>query len=255
VTDSRRRPPILARPPLIVAHRGFAAAHPENTLLAFRAALATGADALECDVRLSADGVPVVIHDATLDRTTDGTGPVARRSWRELARLDAGAWFSTAAGGETIPRLSDLLALVRTAGTTVRLFVEVKDGEGERPGITAAVVAAIRATGMCERAALGSFRTDVLAAAAALAPDVERHQIVGGPPATWPVTPVPVRAVNADARHCDAATLARLHGRGLAVHVWTVNEPDGVTRFAAWGAEGIITDDPAMARAALRSEA
>jgi len=88
---------------------------------------------------------------------------------------------------------------------------------------------------------------DVLAAAQRLAPEIERHQIVGGPPARWPAPLAGVQAVNAEARFLDEPTLAGLHERGLGVHVWTVNEPEAVARFAAWGVEGIITDDPVMA--------
>ena len=107
----------------LYAHRGASAEAPENTLAAFRRALEVGADGIELDVHLSADGVPVVIHDDTLERTTDGSGPVAAQSRAGLARLDAGAWFAPEFSGEELPTLQATLLLL--AGR-LRLNLEVK---------------------------------------------------------------------------------------------------------------------------------
>jgi len=110
--------------PFLWAHRGASAQAPENTLAAFSAALESGADGLELDIHLTRDGVPVVIHDETLDRTTDGLGPVARASSRQLQKLDAGSWFSADFFDEPVPFLEDVL---NTFGKQLRLNLELKD--------------------------------------------------------------------------------------------------------------------------------
>jgi len=197
------------QPPLVVGHRGFAAASPENTLVGIRAALA------------------------------------------------AGAWFDGEFAGEPLPLLRDLLAFVAAAPSRrhperglvlPRLFVEVKDAEAERPGVTAAVVAAIRYAGLIERSAIGSFRSDVLIAAAKLAPEVERHHIVEYLTPDSPDLVPYVHAVNHGERQLGALMVERIRGEGFAVHVWTVNDRREIRRLASWGVDGIISDDPAMAR-------
>ncbi len=110
--------------PFLWAHRGASCCAPENTLAAFAAAVEDGADGLELDIHLSRDGVPVVIHDEKLDRTTDGSGPVAWMTLQQLQQLDAGSWFSAAFAGETIPTLEDVL---KTFSGRLRLNLELKD--------------------------------------------------------------------------------------------------------------------------------
>src|SRR5436309_263912 len=114
-------------PPFIVAHRGASALAPENTLAAFRRALEAGAPAVECDVHLTADGAPIVIHDARVDRTTNGTGEVASLTLAALRALDAGGWFDPRFAGERLPTLEETLAIA--AGRS-RVFVELKPGGG-----------------------------------------------------------------------------------------------------------------------------
>ncbi|HUF75045.1 MAG TPA: glycerophosphodiester phosphodiesterase family protein [Longimicrobiales bacterium] len=108
----------------IIAHRGYSAVAPENTLAAIAVAIAAGADAVEFDVHVTRDGVPVLFHDGTLDRTTDGCGPLSARSYEELLELDAGSWFGAAFAGEPVPSLEDVLA--RLAGRPGRVYPEVK---------------------------------------------------------------------------------------------------------------------------------
>ncbi|HEV8663384.1 MAG TPA: glycerophosphodiester phosphodiesterase family protein, partial [Candidatus Methylomirabilis sp.] len=122
---------------LNIAHRGASADAPENTLPAFEAALAAGADALELDVHLAADGAIVVIHDITLARTTSGRGFVGRHTLADLKRLDAGSWFGARFAGTAIPTLEEVVTLARGRA---RLFVELKAGSDFYPGIEGAVV-------------------------------------------------------------------------------------------------------------------
>src|SRR5206468_4882936 len=129
-------PLAAAHRPLRVAHRGASARAPENTLAAFREAIRLGADAIELDVQLSADGVPMVIHDLTVDRTTNGHGSVASFASRDLRRLDAGAWFSSRFKGERVPTLEEALECARGR---CGLNVEIKEAGGGRGGRRAAL--------------------------------------------------------------------------------------------------------------------
>ncbi|MFO7653050.1 MAG: glycerophosphodiester phosphodiesterase family protein [Candidatus Krumholzibacteriia bacterium] len=255
-------------PPLVIAHRGFKAAFPENTLMAFRCALACGADALECDIRMSADGVPVVIHDAVLDRTTSGSGPVAALDWASLAGLDAGGWFGEGFENEPIPCLAELLELVASAVPPVRLLVEVKESADARPDAVASVVRTIREHDLVSRCVVQSFHPDVLLAAHRLEPSLERHLLVEGSVASLGLQfeDVPrlsssarpladlhqlIAAVNPSVLMADEALLHWLHGEGFRVHVWTVNAPDAMRELAELGVDGLITDDPLAARVVL----
>jgi glycerophosphoryl diester phosphodiesterase len=142
-------------PPLVIAHRGASGTCPENTLAAFRHAQALGADMIELDVQLARDGNVVVIHDWTLDRTTDGSGPVGARSLAELRALDAGAWFASAFGGERIPTLAEVLAEVR-----IPVNVELKPLGDD--GLEAAALAVVEMAGALPRVVFSSFELAAL---------------------------------------------------------------------------------------------
>jgi glycerophosphoryl diester phosphodiesterase len=226
-----------------IAHRGASGRAPENTHAAFAAALALGAEAIELDCQRAADGELVVIHDETLDRTTDGRGPVGDRTWDELARLDAGAWFDPAYRGERIPRLADVLAQVRDR---VLLNVEIKSARDVGAIETALVdlVAREHATSWVlfssfhpaavrnVRAAASWARLGVLCdddprrGGLALAAEVGAEALIPG--RSW----------------IDAGLVDEAHARGLAVWVWTVNEPGEMRRLVALGVDAIFSDWP-----------
>ncbi|WP_369056141.1 glycerophosphodiester phosphodiesterase [Kineococcus terrestris] len=266
--------------PLVVAHRGASATAPENTLAAFESALWAGADLLELDVQLTADGVPVVLHDATLDRTTDGTGAVADTPWHRLERLDAGGWFSPAFAGQRVPslgRVAQLLARHPGRG----LLVEFKgDWTAEQAGVAVAV---LRRTGVAQRCVLQSFSLATVRALALAAPDLPRAVLVLRPGEPLPLASFlaalddPERdlqaalgtdpaEVAAAARELAASTGAvacnphaaavvacpevpALHrAAGLGTWVWTVNEPALWRVLVRAGVDGIITDDPGRLR-------
>jgi glycerophosphoryl diester phosphodiesterase len=238
------------RHPVVVAHRGASAVAPENTLAAFRTAIATGARAAECDVRLSADGAVVVMHDATLDRTTDGTGPVAERTLAELRTLDAGVWRGPAFAGEPIPELGELLALV--AGR-LTLFVELKDGDDLEPRVAAVLASHTHH----DDVVVISFDADRLARAKVLLPTVPtmllgrrraRHA-----PLALVETAVAVHAAAVGVEHegIDDQFIAAAHAAGLGVYAWTVNDGEGARRLATLGVDGVITDHPDRITAAL----
>ncbi|HUU13722.1 MAG TPA: glycerophosphodiester phosphodiesterase family protein [Terriglobia bacterium] len=240
------------RQPLVIAHRGAAADAPENTLVAFELALGQGADAIELDVHLSADGVPVVIHDMRLDRTTSGKGLVRKHTAAEIRRLDAGSWFNRRYpakarpnySAQRIPMLAEVLGWVRAH--QCRVFVEIKTGGKTYPGIEAKVLEEIYRAGVAPGATIMSFDQEILRGIRKLDPGIALG--------TSSDRPVPTlrRARLLSARfvvpHWALATprfIRRAHEAGLQVIVWTVNQPRAMRRMLANAVDGIITDYPA----------
>ncbi len=225
------------------AHRGASGHSPENTMLAFRYAFELGADAIECDVQLSADGVPVIIHDSTVERTTNGSGLVAALSLDELRRLDAGA-------GEQIPELADVLALCRERGKQVNL--EIKADTLEQAQRVAEVVGeALESGGYADLALVSSFWLPVLPALKSAYPHLRTATLHSG--MRWRLLNMvtAARANGADALHPDVRLTSRAlvesaHAAGLQVNVWTVDDPRTIQRLASWGVDGIFTNFPEL---------
>ncbi|MDP1570426.1 MAG: glycerophosphodiester phosphodiesterase [Vicinamibacterales bacterium] len=242
--------------PLVFAHRGGAGLAPENTLAAFARGLAAGADGFECDVHLSADGVPVVIHDPTLDRTTDATGPVAGRTAAELARVDAGYRFDAAAGapwrgrGVGVPALEQVL----TSHPEARVIIEMKLGG---PALAEAVARVVRRADAVDRVCVGSFHVPTVAALRAADPAIvssasarEVQWTLYRSWTRWPAPPatayrafqVPERSGRL--RIVSAGFVRQVHREGCVVQVWVVDRPDDAARLLGWGVDGLITDRP-----------
>ncbi len=250
-----------AQPPAVDvhAHRGGAGLAPENTLAAFRNALAVGADVLELDLHVSQDGEPVVIHDPTLQRTTNGRGFVRETALPDLKRLDAGTWFAARFAGERIPTLQEVLDLVKTAGgPQVRLNMETKfppPGQGPPPpsDFEERVLALARGAGLLERIVIQSFFYPSLARVKALDPSVRTAALRAARDATSDPVGV-VRGARADVWSPNAALVTRgvvdtLHRAGIPVVPWTVNTPVEIERLLDAGigtlrGDGIITDFP-----------
>ncbi len=239
----------------IIAHRGAAGDAPENTMAAFALALRQGADALEFDVRLSRDGVPVIIHDARVDRTTNGRGRVSDFSAAELRRLDAGSWFNRKFparaqrrfAGEKIPLLAELLEWMRRHNCPG--FLEIKEGSPGQPGIEEKVCDLIRRTRAGRLVTIISFHYAALERIRALDSRMAIGVSVARP------EPARRRAARLGARyllpHWALATkgfVARAHRAGLGVAVWTVNSPRLMRQKILDGVDGVITDYPARAR-------
>jgi glycerophosphoryl diester phosphodiesterase len=238
--------------PQVFAHRGGAALRPENTLLAFDHGLSLGADGLEFDVHLSRDGVVVVHHDASLDRTTSGRGPLAALTADELGRLDAGysfAEFRGVAGG--IPTLDTVLRRY-----PVPLVIELKVND---PVLAHKTIDAVRAARAAERVALGSFGTRVLRAARTYAPEIrtgssreETRLALYRSWLRWPVRRPPFREfqvpeLSGSTRVVSPRFVRYAHEAGVAVHVWTVDDPADMRRLLDWGVDGLISDRPDIA--------
>lgn len=228
-----------AVPALIIAHRGASAERPENTLAAFRRALALDVDGIELDVHVTRDGVPVVFHDASLRRLTGAPGRLAGKTWAELRSLHV-------RGREPIPRLTDVLRLTR--GLTV-VQIELKSGPVAR------IVRAIKAARAADWVILASFDVRLVAEARALAPAIPRMLISEGRDA--PALLVRRLAacgatglsVNQQAVR-SAAWVRHFQLRGYALWTWTVNDLPLARRLAGWGVDALLSDDPAL----LKSE-
>jgi glycerophosphoryl diester phosphodiesterase len=249
--------------PLVFAHRGGSALRPENTIAAFDHALSLGADGVELDVRLSRDGAVVVHHDAALERTTNGRGPLAALTADELARLDAGYHFGAPdhpyrgrTGG--IPTLQQVLQRYPNA----RFIVELKLNDRD---LAHRVIDDIRAADAVERVALGSFGTRVLRAAREYEPRVRtgssREETRLALYRSWVRCPVrrppydefQVPEWAGSTRVVSPRFVRYARESGLAVHVWTVDAETDMRRLLGWGVNGLISDRPDIAVGVKRS--
>ncbi|GAA1627025.1 glycerophosphodiester phosphodiesterase [Leucobacter chromiireducens] len=228
----------------VIAHRGAAALAPENTLAAMRIAFAQGVEFVETDVHLTADGVPVLMHDPTLDRTTAGSGPVAAHSLAQVQALEAGSWFDPAFAGEPVPTLDEFLAELATAN--VRALVELKGTWGASD--LAATVQLLRDRGMVNRVALQSFELDTLTGLAEIAPEFARILLTRewdsgtvALAAELQVSAVGARAALLDERPELIAEIQRV---GIGVLVYTLNSTRTWNEAVARGVDLVITDDP-----------
>lgn len=239
---------------LNIAHRGASADAPENTLPAFEAALAAGADALELDVHMAADGALVVIHDPALGRTTNGRGFVGAHTLADLRRLDAGAWFGPAFAGTAVPTLEEVVALARGRA---RLFVEIKGGSDFYPGIESAVIRCLEEGGALREAVVASFDHPALLAVRSAAPGAETVALLEGRPADPGGLAAAARAGGLALEHrlITARERALTAAVGLRLYAWTVDEEARMRRLVGLGLDGIITNHPGRLRRLLRESA
>jgi len=230
----------------VLAHRGGGAFAPENTLAGLTAAAALGCAGVEFDVMLSGSGSPVLIHDETLDRTTDGWGSVADTADDGLRRLDAGRWFDDRFAGERIPMLAEAAERCIALGLSVNLEIKPSRGADEATGRVVAGDARARWAAAALRPLLSSFSMKALAAAADVAPELHRGLLVGEIPADWRerCRSVGAVALHADARHLHGDAVAELRDAGLWVVAYTVNDPARAAALFAYGANCVITDRP-----------
>ncbi len=236
------------RAPRIIAHRGASAEAPENTAAAFRRALAVGVDGVELDVHLSSEGVPVVIHDHLLERTTDGRGPVGALPLAALRQLDAGRWFAGEFAGERIPTLAEALALLRP----VRVIVELKRAPLPSAEMAARVAAVIGASGH-PAVTVSSFDHPLLLEVRVHLPQVQTAVLY----VARPVDPLRLaRDAGATLLHPHWSLLtpdvvAAAHAAGVEVETWVVDEPEEMARMVAMRVDGVMTNHPERLRAVL----
>jgi glycerophosphoryl diester phosphodiesterase len=244
------RPPFIPR---VIGHRGAAAKAPENTLAGFRRAAELGCRWVEFDVRLSLDDHPIVFHDDTLERTTDGAGIVGATPLDELLQRDAGSHFGHKFRGEPIPTLDQALALLRALGLGGNLEMKAEDGREE--ALAEAVTRAIGRIGTKPLPSLlvTSFSAPAIGAFARLAPDIARGLLAARLVPDWPRSAARLGAV---AIVCDHETLRpeevkAVRRTDLSLVTYTINEPHRALELFAWGVDSIISDAPDAVLAAL----
>ena len=237
----------------LVGHRGAPARAPENTLAGFRAAAALGVRQVEFDVRLTADGHPVVIHDAGLGRTTGARRRVAASTLDEIARLDAGSWYGPRFAGEPVPRLDQVLRLLGALDVAASVEIKVRRRSGGRAE-AAAVLAVLREVPALPRLLISSGADACLSFFRAHAPWIPRALVVrrlrAG--ALRRAAALGVHEIHCDHRHLDEAGVRRVKEAGLALVAFTVDDPARARALHAWGVDRFISDLPdSLIRAAL----
>jgi glycerophosphoryl diester phosphodiesterase len=237
--------------PLNLAHRGASAYAPENTLAAFRLAADMGADGIELDAKLSRDGAMVVMHDATVDRTTNGSGRVSDLTLAQLQRLDAGSKFGAQFAGERIPTLDEVIDAV---GDRLLINVELTNYTSRGDGLELRVVELIERRGLVERMMVSSFNPFALRNVKRAAPHVVCGLLYA------PDMPIYLRRAwlaplvpGLEAHHprhsmIDAALVRRAHSRGQKVNTWTVNDAADMRRMIDVRVDAIMTDRPDVLR-------
>ena len=230
--------------PRWIAHRGAGKLAPENTLAAFRLGAQLGHTAFECDVKLSADGVPFLLHDATLERTTSGRGPGGELPWSELSRLDAGSWHSPAYAGEPPASLQAVAAFLQANGFTLDLEIKPTPGTEAHTGAVVADAAARLWHGQAVMPLLSSFQPEALRAAREAAPKLRRALLIDKlrPDALALAAELGCVALITDHKLMDAALAARVHAAGLRALVYTVNDAARAGQLLAMGIDGLVTD-------------
>ncbi len=235
--------------PLIFAHRGASAHAPENTLASFEMALHQGAPAVELDAKLTLDRKIIVIHDPTLDRTTGVHGDVCNYSLSQLQELDAGSFFSPEFRGEKIPTLASVFEAV---GKKLLINVELTNYTTPGDGLVDQVVQLVQSMDMVAHVLFSSFDPRNLIRARRLLPEIPLgllalHGRHGALARSYLNRIIPHEAIHPYWSDVNVAFVTRAHARGKKVFVWTVNDPAEMGRLYAAGADGIFTDDPALA--------
>ena len=230
--------------PFWIAHRGAGKLAPENTLAAFRLGASHGYRAFECDVKLSADGVPFLLHDATLQRTSSGHGVAGKLDWSTLSRLDAGAWHSRGYAGEPLPNLAAIAAFCLRNGHALNIEIKPTPGAETATGQAVALEAARLWSGAAVQPLLSSFEPEALRAAQAAAPALPRALLLDSLRTGWldEARALGCAGVVTNYAVMDAGVLAQVHAAGMRALVYTVNDPAEVLRLVGLGIDGIITD-------------
>ena len=230
--------------PLWIAHRGAGKLAPENTLAAFRLGAQHGYDAFECDVKLSADDVPFLLHDAALARTTRVEGVAGERPWAELSQLDAGGWHSRRYAGEPMATLAAIAHYVRRNRYALNIEIKPTPGHEERTGRIVARDAARLWLHDPRPPLLSSFQPQSLQAARDAAPALPRALLLDSLWHGWfeQAQALGCVAVVADHPLFDAAMVERLHSSGLRALAYTVNDAAVAQSLLAFGIDGLITD-------------
>ena len=242
----------MTQKPFVISHRGANMLAPENTLAAFEKALEFGVDGFENDCHMTADGHVVVIHDETVDRTSNGTGFVYQKTLAELRELDFGSWFSPDFAGTKIPTLEEWFGL---CGSLKVINVELKRAPDGSTACAAATVAMAKKMGLFDRLIISSFDMDMLEACKVADPATRICLLFS------PVTPITEEVMDEPVEFAKAHDLYAYHPfvgmlghdfveecqeAGIVVNAWVVNQAHGIETLRDWGCDGIITDEPEL---------
>jgi len=230
--------------PRWIAHRGAGKLAPENTLAAFRLGAQHGWRMFECDAKLSADGLVFLLHDATLDRTTNGSGIAGQRPWHELSQLDAGSWHSRAYAGEPIPTLESLSRWCIANGHALNIEIKPTPGTERRTGEVVAAEAARLWARATVPPLLTSFQADALSGAAETAPDLPRGLLLDQHRSGWIEFALQNGCTAAVLNHAlwDRSMVTQAQSAGLRCLSYTVNDAWAADRLWALGTDAIVTD-------------
>jgi glycerophosphoryl diester phosphodiesterase len=241
--------------PLIIAHRGASGFAPENTLAAIDLAMKSDAQMIEIDVHLSKDGHVVVIHDQTVDRTTNGSGKVNEMTLDELKQLDAGSWFSDEFAGERLPTLQEVMSLI---DGKKKLLIEIKSGVNTYPGIERKVAEALLDADALNWCVVQSFDTPTLKELSRNWPEITLHKLIvfkfrflplafdGGITSFSTKKYSFVDAINPHFKFVNRQFIRNMHQAGLQVNVWGGNAPESYDKIRHLPVDGWITDFPAL---------
>jgi glycerophosphoryl diester phosphodiesterase len=239
--------------PIVFAHRGASARAPENTLSSFKLAEAEGAKAIELDAKLSSDGQVVVLHDPTLERTTNGSGRAGDYSWSELRALDAGSRFSERFHGERIPLLEEVF---ESFGKRLLINVELANYETPHDALVQKVCDLVRRHALEGGVIFSSFLASNLERAARFLPQVPRGLLArpgwkGAWARSFGFSFGDFAELHPNLKDVSRQQVQRVHRLRRRIHVWTVNGLEEMKLLAEWGVDGISTDDPRLALAAV----
>jgi glycerophosphoryl diester phosphodiesterase len=239
--------------PIVLAHRGDMAHAPENTLPSFQMAVQKGADGVELDAKLTADGHVIVIHDPTIDRTTDGSGRVALSTLESIRKLDAGSWFSDAFRGAQVPLLEEVF---ETVGRKKLINIELTNYSTPGDRLVQKVCELIRRHQVQDQILFSSFFAANLRKASRTLPEIPRALLaMPGLRGAW-ARSFGFMFGNYQALHphisdANRQQVQRIHRLNRRMHVWTANSREEMNQLREWNADGIFTDDPQLALLAL----
>lgn len=242
--------------PIILAHRGDLAHAPENTIPSFSQAIQKGADGVELDAKLTADGHVIVFHDTTVDRTTNGKGKVASFSLDEIRKLDAGSWFDSQFANTKVPLLEEVF---ETVGKDKLINIELTNYSTSKDGLTKKVCELITKHNNHKQIIFSSFFASNLKIAEQILPEIPRGLLampglVGLWARSFGFMFGEYQALHAHISDVTKEQVNRVHRLKRRVHVWTANTPAELNQLKTFGVDGIFTDDPAEAVRVLRGK-
>ncbi len=228
----------------LCAHRGAGRLAPENTLAAMRLGAQHGWRMFEFDAKLAGDGTPILMHDDTVDRTTDGRGRVAQASLSDLMRLDAGSWHSRIYAGEGVPTLARVARWLLANDFLANIEIKPCTGREFETGAAVALEADLLFRDADVAPLLSSFSENALEGAREAAPDLPRALLCDSLPADWLARCHALGCVAIDPHHSslDEALVAQAHERGMRVMTYTVNDPERLEMLLEWGVDTVISD-------------